>query len=52
MIGEILFGIFMGSILLIFIGSILCLFFQDTETFKAIDKKIARAIRGERDNNE
>lgn len=46
MIGEIILGIAALVFILISLATLVMIAFEDTETFRVIDEKIARAIRG------
>ena len=50
MMDEIILKIFAVAIALILLAALVVMCISDTETFRAIDEKIARAIKGEDDD--
>ena len=50
MMDEIFLKIFAVAFILAMVAVVVGLCFDDTETFRAIDEKIARAIKGEDDD--
>ena len=50
MMDEIFLKIFAVAIALIILAALVVMCISDTETFRAIDEKIARSIRGEDDD--
>jgi len=50
MMDEIILKIFAVAIALIILAALVVMCISDTETFRAIDEKIARAIKGEDDD--
>lgn len=50
MMDEIFLKIFAVAIALIILAALVVMCISDTETFRAIDEKIARAIKGEDDD--